>query len=96
MLAASDGVVALVGDYFYTGLTVFLDHGGGLYTAYFHMEHIDVAPGATVHAGEVVGRVGSTGRSTGAHLHWGVYVSGVKVDPSSLVRVTAPSENGAP
>mgnify|MGYP001447827697 FL=1 len=86
--SASEGRVALVGDYFYTGNTVFIDHGLGLYTAYFHMESVAVKEGDMVGLGELLGKVGSTGRSTGPHLHWGVYVGGVKVDPLSLVSVT--------
>ncbi|PLX42533.1 MAG: peptidase M23 [Deltaproteobacteria bacterium] len=86
--ASSEGRVALVGDYFYTGNTVFLDHGLGLYTAYFHMETVAVKAGDLLKAGDLIGGVGSTGRSTGPHLHWGVYVGGVKVDPLSLVAVT--------
>lgn len=86
--ASAAGRVALVGDYFYTGNTVFLDHGFGLYTAYFHMESVAVAEGDKVETGAVLGRVGSTGRSTGPHLHWGVYLSGLRVDPTSLVELT--------
>jgi len=82
--AAAAGVVALAGELFYTGRTVFLDHGLGLFTAYFHMDEIRVRPGQPVAAGDVLGVVGSTGRSTGPHLHWGAYLEGVKADPLTL------------
>jgi len=94
VLAAAAGVVALAGDLFYTGKTVFLDHGLGLCTAYFHMDSLAVAEGDRIAAGAPLGRVGSTGRSTGAHLHWGVYVAGVKADPLSLVRVSGGAAGG--
>jgi murein DD-endopeptidase MepM/ murein hydrolase activator NlpD len=94
VLAAAAGAVVLARDLFYTGKTVFLDHGLGLFTAYFHMESFAVAEGEQVGAGGVLGRVGSTGRSTGAHLHWGVYVAGVKADPFSLVRATGGAAGG--
>lgn len=87
--AAARGRVALAGDYYMTGRTVVLDHGLGLHTAYFHMDATTVTPGEVVEAGAPIGVVGSTGRSTGPHLHWGVYVSGTRGDPESLLRVTA-------
>ncbi len=88
VLAGAAGVVTLVGDFFYTGNTVFLDHGLGLFTGHFHLDSVAVVEGQAVPAGALLGRVGSTGRSTGPHLHWGVYVAGVRVDPASLVRVS--------
>lgn len=85
--SSSEGVVAISGDFFFTGNSVFVDHGQGLYTAYFHMESRAVEAGQKLAKGGVVGRVGSTGRSTGPHLHWSVYLCGVKVDPESLLKV---------
>ncbi len=87
--AAAAGRVALVGDYFYTGWSVFIDHGVGLVTAYFHLDAATVSPGQAVGAGDLLGVVGSTGRSTGPHLHWGVYLAGVRADPLSLLAVAA-------
>jgi murein DD-endopeptidase MepM/ murein hydrolase activator NlpD len=87
--APAGGRVVLVGDYFMTGRTVVLDHGLGLHTAYFHMDSAAVVEGEVLEAGAVVGLVGSTGRSTGAHLHWGVYVSGVRGDPESMLDASA-------
>jgi len=83
--AANRGVVALVGDFYYSGNVVYLDHGNGLVTAYMHMSRIEVAQGDTVSAGQVIGRVGATGRVTGPHLHWTARYGRVAVDPLSLI-----------
>jgi murein DD-endopeptidase MepM/ murein hydrolase activator NlpD len=86
--AANNGRVVLVGDFFFAGRAVFVDHGQGVYTMYFHLSQIDVEEGQKVAKGEVLGLVGMTGRATGPHLHWGVRVGGARVDPSSLVERT--------
>jgi len=83
--AANRGVVALVGDFYYSGNVVYLDHGNGLVTAYMHMSRVEVARGDTVAAGQVIGRVGATGRVTGPHLHWTARYGRVAVNPLSLV-----------
>ena len=90
--AANSGRVALVGDFFFNGRAVFLDHGQGVYTMYFHLSKIDVVEGQKVTKGEVLGRVGMTGRATGPHLHLGVRLGGARVDPASLVDRTGGSE----
>lgn len=82
--APSAGRVALAGDLFYSGNTVILDHGLGLYTVYAHLSRIDVTEGRDVPAGRVLGAVGATGRVTGPHLHWGVKLGGARVDPFAL------------
>lgn len=92
--AAGSGRVVLAGDFFFTGNTVFVDHGYGLLTAYFHMDELAVKDGERLEEGRIVGRVGSTGRSTGPHLHWSVYVSGVKADPESLLSVLGKGVGG--
>ncbi len=83
--ASNSGRVVLTGDHFFGGNSVFVDHGLGLYTMYFHLSKIDVEPGQEVLRGQTLGRVGSTGRSTGPHLHWGVRLGGAKVDPKALI-----------
>lgn len=82
--ASADGRVAFTGDLYYTGLTVVVDHGDGLYSLYCHLESLDCAPNQPVVLGTPLGRVGSSGRSTGPHLHWGVKLRGDRVDPLTL------------
>jgi murein DD-endopeptidase MepM/ murein hydrolase activator NlpD len=84
---AASGKVAFAGDLFYTGMTVIIDHGEGLFSLYAHLQTIDCSPGEVLDAGTVLGRVGSTGRSTGPHLHWGVKLRGDRVDPLALTEL---------
>ena len=89
--ATSRGVVAFVADLYYSGTTVLLDHGAGLVTGYFHLSQVLVVPGDTVDAGQVIGRVGSSGRVTKAHLHWFAAYGGISVDPLDLIRPNGPA-----
>jgi murein DD-endopeptidase MepM/ murein hydrolase activator NlpD len=82
--AANRGVVALVADFYLGGRVVYIDHGAGLVTGYFHLSRATVAEGDTVARGEVIGRVGATGRVTGPHLHWVARYGAVTVDPMTL------------
>ena len=82
--AMTTGVVALTGDYFYNGKFVLLDHGSGFSSIYIHMSKISVEKGDYILTGEKIGEVGSTGRSTGNHLHWGVDCNGKRIDPELL------------
>ena len=84
VLAAGGGVVALAGDLYYSGGTVIVDHGGGLFTIYAHLSKIEVEEGATIHEGAQLGLSGATGRVTGPHLHWGARVGAEIFDPRGL------------
>ena len=86
--ACNSGIVALVDELFFSGKTVILDHGWGLYSMYFHLSDAGVSEGDRLRAGDILGRVGSTGRSTGPHLHWGMIIRGARVDPLSFLRLT--------
>ena len=86
IVAPLKGKVVLVGDYFYTGLTLILDHGHGLFSSYAHMSGIKVELGDLVEQSNEIGLVGATGRVTGPHLHWTVYFDGNKVNPESLIQ----------
>ena len=85
VLAAADGKVVLTHpDMFYTGGTILVDHGYGIYTNYCHLSRIDVKEGQIVKAGEPIAAVGSTGRATGPHLHFGLSWYGVRLNPEDL------------
>ncbi|MDY0213569.1 MAG: M23 family metallopeptidase [Desulfuromonadaceae bacterium] len=83
--AASDGIVILTGEHFFAGKSVYIDHGMGLITMYFHLSGILVEKGERVRAGQTIGLLGSTGRSTGPHLHWGLRVHNQPADPLTLL-----------
>ncbi len=81
IVAPAAGIVTNAGDYFFNGKTVFLDHGQGLITMYCHMEKINVKEGDVVNTNDMIGTIGSTGRVTGAHLHWSVILNNTTVEP---------------
>jgi murein DD-endopeptidase MepM/ murein hydrolase activator NlpD len=71
-------------DLYYSGITVLIDHGAGLVSQYFHLDGISVDAGQIVEKGEEIGRVGSTGRVTGPHLHFGIRLFSLRADPAML------------
>jgi len=85
VVAANSGKVALVGDMFFPGRLVVLDHGLGLFTLYFHLERADVREGERVERGQPIGTVGATGRATGPHLHFAAHLRQARVDPALLL-----------
>jgi len=86
--ACNSGIVVLVDQFFFPGISVIVDHGWGLYSSYFHLSEALVREGDRVSTGTMLGRVGSTGRSTGFHLHWGIIINGARVDPLSLIKAS--------
>lgn len=83
--AAEAGRIIFVGDLFFTGKVVYLDHGNGLISLYAHLSKAHVKEGQLVKRGEIIARVGKTGRVTGAHLHWSVYLNGNAIDPALFI-----------
>jgi murein DD-endopeptidase MepM/ murein hydrolase activator NlpD len=81
------GVVVFTGNHFFSGNSIYIDHGLGIVSMYFHLSEIKVKTGNEVNKGDIIGLVGSTGRSTGPHLHWGVRVNNIRVNPLSLINL---------
>lgn len=87
IVASNDGFVALVDDRFYSGGSIIIDHGHGIYTCYFHMSKFDVEKGQMVKRGETIGLSGNSGRVTGPHLHFSARVASEQVDPLQLIEL---------
>jgi murein DD-endopeptidase MepM/ murein hydrolase activator NlpD len=88
--APNAGKVVLAANLYYSGNTIILDHGCGLYSYFGHLSALSVHEGDAVATGDLVGKVGATGLVTGPHLHWSVRLAGARVDPLSLVDVLTP------
>jgi murein DD-endopeptidase MepM/ murein hydrolase activator NlpD len=86
VVAANHGKVVLAGNFFFAGGSVVVDHGGSLFTMYFHLSEIRVGEGAMVRRGDVFALSGATGRVTGAHLHWGARLANARIDPVELLK----------
>ena len=86
--ASNAGEVVLASELYFSGKTVIIDHGLGLFTLYLHLSRLRVKRGDVVGKGDIVGEVGATGRVTGPHLHWGVKLLGSRIDPDSLLSLS--------
>ena len=86
IISPLSGKVLLVGDFYYRGKTVFLDHGGGIISTYSHLSKISVQEGQLIKKNEIIGKVGQSGRVTGPHLHWQIVLSGIPVDPELFLQ----------
>lgn len=84
--APADGTIALTGDFFFNGNSVFIDHGQGLISMMCHLSRIDVKEGDVIKQGDLIGAVGKTGRATGPHLHWTVSLNNARVNPKLLLK----------
>ncbi|MEQ1845979.1 MAG: M23 family metallopeptidase, partial [Nitrospira sp.] len=93
VVATNDGIVRITVDHIFSGRGVFVDHGLGFYSMYFHLSEILVKDGDLITAGQIIGKVGATGRATGPHLHWGVKLNGARVNPYALLDL--PFKKGA-
>ncbi len=95
VLSANYGVITLARQCYLSGNTLVVDHGGGVATIYAHLSRMDVREGQRVDKGQVIGLAGSTGRVTGPHLHWGVSILGVRVDPEAFMSVAGSRLTGS-
>jgi hypothetical protein len=94
--ASNSGHVVLAKNLYFAGNTVIIDHGLGVFTSYLHFSRILAKKGDRVRKGDIIGEIGATGRVTGPHLHWGVKVSGSRVDPFSLLHLGTSQEELPP
>lgn len=81
------GTVVLTGNFYFNGNSVFVDHSQGFITMVCHLSTIDVLDGQKINAGDILGKVGATGRATGPHLHWSVSLNGYRVEPDEAIRI---------
>ena len=88
--APNSGRVVVARELYFTGNTIIIDHGLGVFSMLAHFSRLDAQEGQHVNAGDLLGLVGATGRVTGPHLHWSVRLNGARVDPLSLLSVLGP------
>jgi hypothetical protein len=88
--ASNGGVVAYAGELFFSGNSVIVHHGGGLFTMYYHLQGYQVRVGQELAKGDILGWVGATGRATGPHLHWGARLQGARFNPERLLQLSVP------
>ncbi|WHZ25153.1 MAG: Peptidase M23B [Nitrospira sp.] len=93
VMASNDGIVRLTVDHIFSGRGIYLDHGLGLYSMYFHLSDVLVKEGDLIKAGQIIGKVGATGRATGPHLHWGMKANGARVNPYALLELPFPQNS---
>ena len=86
--ATNRGIVVLVADHFFSGLSVVIDHGGGMQSMYFHLSEVLVQAGELLEKGTIIGLSGSSGRVTGPHLHFGIRLNGGRVNPIKLIEIS--------
>jgi murein DD-endopeptidase MepM/ murein hydrolase activator NlpD len=94
--ASNDGEVVFVRDCFYSGKTVIVHHGANVYTAYFHLSKVAVEEGQKVRRGQKIGEAGDSGRTTGPHVHFGVRIGDLYVDPITFLSLHPPVAAGSP
>jgi len=85
--ALNAGTVVLRDDLFFGGNTLIIDHGMGLYSIYMHLSEFQVADDEKVSKGQIIGLVGMSGRATGPHLHLGVKLEGININPEALFKL---------
>jgi murein DD-endopeptidase MepM/ murein hydrolase activator NlpD len=88
-MAPAAGKIVLVGDFYFNGKSIFIDHGQGLITMLCHLSRIDIKKGDEIKTGDAIGLVGSTGRVTGPHLHWTVSLNNARINPKLLLKDTS-------
>ncbi len=92
---AGRGRIAIARNLYYAGNAIYVDHGMGVFSGYYHLSQMDVSEGDVVDRGQVIGRVGATGRVTGPHLHWSFFAGGERLDASSVLDLRVPEADNA-
>ncbi len=92
---AGRGRIAIARNLYYAGNAIYVDHGMGVFSGYYHLSQMDVSEGDFVERGQVIGQVGATGRVTGPHLHWSFFAGGERLDASSVLDLRVPEAESA-